>query len=314
MSTASTPQIAIIILNWNGWQDTIECLTSIANIAYPNYRVIIVDNHSNDGSTQKIRQSFPDIRIIQNDKNLGFSEGNNVGIREALDSQAEYIFMLNNDTVLDPSIFSHLLREAMSNNGLAIYSPRIHSYSSPNEVCFGGAQWLPKKARFRLLTSTNTNFPYSATTIYKTEFAMGCAMFFNRQVPEKIGLLDSIFFLNWEEVDWCTRAQKAGIPTFHVPRAKVLHKISSTIQNKTKLGTAQYYLTRNWLLWIERHLHGREKVYAYTCHIKVIFRQVKKIFTTKADRKSQLVILKARLEGLRHYCLRVFGQRPSDRP
>ncbi|MDH5458352.1 MAG: glycosyltransferase family 2 protein [Nitrospinota bacterium] len=313
MPTTFTPQISIIILNWNGWQDTIECLASIANITYPNYRVIIVDNHSNDGSEQKIHQSFPDIHIIQNETNLGFSEGNNVGIREALRSQAEYILILNNDTVLDPSIFSHLLKEAMSNDGLAIYSPRIHSYSSPNEVCFGGAQWLPEKARFRLLTSANTDFPYSATASYKTEFAMGCAMFFNRRIPEEIGLLDSIFFLNWEEVDWCTRAQKAGIPTFHVPTAKVLHKISSTIQNKTKLGTAQYYLTRNWLLWIERHLQGREKIFAYRCHLKEIYRQAKKIFKSNTDRTTHVAILKARLEGLLHYCFRIFGQRPSDR-
>ena len=314
MTITHTPRIAIIILNWNGWQDTIECLASIENLTYPNVQTIIVDNNSNDGSAQKIHQKFPDIKIIQNVKNLGYAEGNNVGIREALRSQAEYIFILNNDTILDPSIFSHLLREAKNFNDLAIFSPRIYSYFTPGEVCFRGTRWSPEKARFIFLKSLNTDFPDGETDIYETGYAMGCAMFFDRKVPEQIGFLDSNFFLCWEEVDLCTRAKKVGIPIFHVPTAKVWHKSGSTFQKKTNPGTAQYYLTRNWLLWIEKHLHGREKVFAYTRSIKKIYKEAKKPLKSKtARKKTNMAILKARIEGMLHYCFRIFGQRPSDR-
>ena len=313
MPLSFTPRIAIIILNWNGWRDTIECLNSITKVSYPNYQVILVDNHSIDGSVEKIRHYFPNIDIIQNDKNLGFAEGNNVGIREALRTKAEYLFILNNDTILDPFIFSHLLKKVKLNAGRVILSPRVYSYSSPKDISFGGAHWIPEKARFLTLHSLNNHFVDSESTIYQTDFAMGCAMFFSRNILTHIGFFDSKFFLNWDEVDWCTRARQAGIPIYHIPAAKVWHKGSSTFKNKTKLGTAQYYLTRNWLLWIEKHLRGKEKIFAYRCHIKEVYRLAKKIFKSEANRKMIFIVLKARLEGMLHYSFRIFGQRPTDR-
>ena len=313
MTISSAPSIAIVILNWNGWQDTVECLASLKKLTYPNWNAIVVDNNSSDGSRQKIIQSFPDITFIQNDNNLGFAEGNNVGIREALRSNANYIFVLNNDTILDPSIFTYLLIESEKFNGQGIFSPRIFSYSHPQEISFGGAKWLPDKAKFLIMQSSNTDFFIEKGDNIETGFALGCAMFFNRAVPEHIGLFDTTFFLHFEDLDWCTRAKKAGIQILHVPKAKLWHKISSTFQRETKQGTSHYYCTRNRLLWIEKHLNSRDKRIAYKTFLKAFFKQIKKTLNPKTSSRCNRTILKAQGEGILHYLFRTFGQRPSDR-
>jgi len=313
MTISSAPTIAIVILNWNGWEDTIECLTSLKNLTYPNWKAIVVDNNSTDGSAQKIQQTFPDVTLINNNSNLGFSEGNNVGIREALRSKADYIFILNNDTILDPPIFSYLLAESEKLNEPAILSPRIFSYTSPQEISFGGARWLPDKAKFLILQSSNTSFSDEDSEAFETGFALGCAMFFNRLIPEQIGLFEKKFFLHFEDMDWCNRARKAGIPIFHVPKAKLWHKISSTFERETSKGTSHYYCTRNHLLWIEKHLKSTEKRIAYTWVLKQMFKQIKKSLNPMTTSALHRKILKSQGEGLLHYLIRVFGQRPSDR-
>src|SRR5512141_114352 len=97
------PRVAIIVLNWNGWRDTIECLESLQRLTYPNYQVVVVDNGSTDNSVEHIRKAYPRVRLLETGKNLGWSGGNNIGIKYALGQETEYIHLLNNDTKAEPN-------------------------------------------------------------------------------------------------------------------------------------------------------------------------------------------------------------------
>ena len=186
----NNPKVAIIILNWNGLKDTIECLESVKKIDYPNYEIIVVDNASVDGSPEKLKELFPDITLIRNKENLGYAGGNNVGIRYALKNNAEYIFVLNNDTVVvDKDILKILVKTANLYPDAGVFGPKICLYDEPNKIGFSPTYWDKRKCTFILKKY------YDYDEVVEIDDIRGCAIFFKREVVEKIGLFDSKFFL-----------------------------------------------------------------------------------------------------------------------
>src|SRR5436190_7401977 len=135
------PSVAVIVLNWNGRDDTLACLESLAGLNYDNFQVMVVDNGSTDGSVGAIRPRFPGVEIIETGRNLGFAEGNNVGIRLALDRGMDYVFLLNNDTVVDPSLLSELVAAAERCPEGGIFGAQILYHSDPLKIWFAGARW-----------------------------------------------------------------------------------------------------------------------------------------------------------------------------
>ena len=123
-------KVTIILLNWNGKEDTIECLESLKHITYPNYEILLVDNGSTDGSVECFRERYPGMEIIENGENLGFAEGNNVGIRRAMDEGADYVLLLNNDTVVDPEFLGELVKVGESDPKIGIVGPKICYYNN----------------------------------------------------------------------------------------------------------------------------------------------------------------------------------------
>src|SRR5436309_4726879 len=134
----NAPKVHIIILNWNGRADTLECLASVQRINFPDFETVVVDNGSTDGSEEAIRAAFPDITFIQTGENLGFAEGNNVGIRHAIECGADYVFVLNNDTTVDPNILAALVAEAEKNPNAAILGPKIYFYDRSDVINSAG--------------------------------------------------------------------------------------------------------------------------------------------------------------------------------
>ena len=122
------PTVSIIVLNWNGKHDTVECLESLSHISYPNYEVIVVDNGSTDGSVEQFKARYPEITVIENQDNLGFAEGNNVGIRAALQEDTEYVLLLNNDTIVDPRFLDELINVAEREPRVGFAGPKIYYY------------------------------------------------------------------------------------------------------------------------------------------------------------------------------------------
>lgn len=220
----------IIIVALNNYADTAECLVSLCRLAYPSYYIIVVDNGSDDGTAEHIRVDFPQVKVLETGTNLGFAAGYNVGFRYALQRGAEYIFMLNNDTIVDPNVLPYLMLAARQTN-VSVYVPIVYYYAAPDKVWSAGA-------RYRLLPPAFVmeKHVYSARGSYKDlDFAIGCALLIHRNAFEQIGLWDENYFFNWEDLDFSVRLRRQNLRIVQVPGAKVWHKVSRTTRPATAL-------------------------------------------------------------------------------
>ena len=248
------PRVAIIILNYNGKIDTLECLESIFRISYSNFRVILVDNNSQDGTVEAVRKKFGRrLKIIQNDRNLGFAEGNNVGIRAALKMDVDFILILNNDTVVNPNFLDILLKNVQAHPDFAVFSPQIRKYPEKNKIWYAGGRMLWPVASVQMF---NRGHLMSQTKLKKptqVSFVTGAAMMVKSSVFKKVGFFDKKFYLYWEETDWEARAARVGVKFLYVPDAVIWHKVGKT-SGGPQNPKMQYYFWRNNLLFARKNL------------------------------------------------------------
>lgn len=304
------PQIYIIVLNWNGKQDTIECLESVQKIDYPNYKILVLDNGSRDDSVAAIRERFAQILIIENGANLGFAAGNNVGIDYAISQGTDYIFLLNNDTIVDPQILWAFIRANEQYPDAGILGSKIYYYQQPKKIWFAGVEWIPSQARFIHSGSGHIDNDKDWQEFQFSEYICGCALLVKAEVVKKIGMLEPKYFLMWEEVDWCYRAKRAGYKCLLVPESKVWHKISSSFSGGDKAPHYQYFWWRNRLLWVERNFSLLEGFGIYKAIFRDILRQIRKYFNSPSGSQEKLKS-QAALEGVKDYFLRKFGNCPE---
>ena len=221
------PKVSIIILNWNGLDDTIECLESLKKITYPDYEVIVVDNASSGNDVEVLRDRYGDyIQLIPNDKNYGFSEGNNIGMRYALDRQSDYVLLLNNDTVVDADFLTELVKVAEGDGRIGIAAGKVYFYDSPNKLQTVGGKinwWLGTRRNYGGQEDVG-----QFDEIAERDWVFATAMLIKRAVMERISLLDASFFFGIEEYDYCTRAIRAGFKVVYVPTSKVWHKAGAS--------------------------------------------------------------------------------------
>ncbi|MBW7957118.1 MAG: glycosyltransferase family 2 protein [Deltaproteobacteria bacterium] len=262
------PKVHLIILNWNGKKDTIECLESVGKLSYPNFETIVVDNGSSDGSVEAIKEKFPGLRLIETGENLGFAEGNNVGIRYALKNGAEYVFLLNNDTTIEPDALGHLVDFAEKDEKVGIVGPKILFYSEPGRIWFAGGIVDFDKGSSHRGGGRPDDGKFDEAV--ETDYITGCAFLIKAGVISEVGLMSPDYFLLFEETDWCLRARRAGYRIFYVPGARVYHKCSTSFSfGKSRAKRAArapswiYYYARNNLLLIKRHLSGIARLKAY---------------------------------------------------
>lgn len=250
--SSTKASVFIIILNWNGRDDTLACLASVAQINYPSFRVIVVDNGSTDNSVDAIRTAFPAVDLIETGKNLGFAGGNNVGIRCALELGADYVFLLNNDTEVDPGLLDAFAVAAERYPNAGVFGGKIYYHAEPQRIWYAGARWNQDTARFDQVGEGELDDGRTYSAACETDYACGCAFLLPAARLREIGLLDEDFFLYFEETDWCFRAKKAGHPSIFVPEAKLWHKVSVSFGGEGS-PLALYFITRNRLLWARRH-------------------------------------------------------------
>lgn len=238
------PRVFIIILNWNGWRDTIECMESLKKLDYPNYEIVIVDNGSTDESPQILPQKFPKIKLIETGKNLGFAGGNNVGIKYALEQGANYVMLLNNDTIVDKNFLKELIKVAETKSQIGILGPKIYFHDEPNRLWFGGG-----KINKILTRGTHINYgkiDKNGKNPKIVDYITGCCLLAKREVIEKTGLMNGDYFLYYEDADWCLGARKKGFKCVLVPKAKIWHKCSRSAQEGSP--SYIYYHSRNGLM------------------------------------------------------------------
>lgn len=265
------PKIIIILVNWNGKKDTLECLDSLQKVEYPNFLTIVVDNGSVDDSLAAIRAAHPLVPILETGANLGFAGGNNVGIEWALRHHAEWILLLNNDTTVAPDFLNAFLVAAKEEPKAKILGAKILRYSQPTLIDHLGGRWNPDLAEFESLESGQTDHSYC--NMQAVDYVCGAALLMHRSVPEKIGFLEPKFFLFWEETDFCYRARRAGFEVWTAPEAKIWHKVSSSFTGGKP--HMHYFWWRSRLLWLERNCPAKEKKRIYR---KIIIPEIWKVF------------------------------------
>jgi GT2 family glycosyltransferase len=246
------PSVAIVVLNWNGKVDTIECLKSLHGVQYPRFEVIVVDNASTDGSVQAISEAFPSLTLIPVAKNLGYAGGNNAGIRHALQKGADYVLLLNNDTTVDPLFLSIMVDTAEGNPDVAMLGAKILFANSDNRIWFIGATWNREACRGHHRAIGEVDEP-PHTGIVETDYVTGCALLIRSATIRRIGLMEEEFFLYYEEADWCFHARRQGFRCLVALDALVWHKASSSTGGRDSPLTL-YFMERNRLLWAERNL------------------------------------------------------------
>lgn len=296
-------KVFVVILNWNGKKDTVECLNSIDELRIKDCElsIVVVDNASSDGSVEFLKKRFRKITVLGNKENLGFAEGNNVGIRYALENGAGFVLILNNDTMVDKDLLGRLLDATEKHKDAGIFSPKIYfakgfefhkeRYSEKEKgrvIWFAGGliDWDNVLA---------SNYGVDDTDIgqYETErsidFATGACMFVRRKVFEKIGLFDKKYFLYLEDVDFSQRAKRAGWKILFVPDALVWHKVSQSSSIGGNLN--DYFITRNRLLFGTR--------YASLRTIAALIKQSIQLFFSGREWQKK---------GIKDFYLRRFGK------
>ena len=253
------PKVEIIILNWNRFRDTAECLESVFKIRYSNYSVVVVDNGSDDGSAAEIEKAFDRVLVIRNKDNLGYAEGNNVGIRQALERGADYIWLLNNDTVVDRDSLIAMVDPAERDRGIGILGSKIYYFDQPEILWFAGATIDWERAISPHIGRLERDIgQYDLEK--EVDRVTGCSMLVRREVFEEIGMFDENFFLYAEEVDLCVRARARGYRNHYVPKSVVYHKISVS-SGENSVPIYAYYNTRNFLYLIRKNIPFPKREY-----------------------------------------------------
>jgi len=227
------PRVAIVILNWNGVEDTLECLDSLKKITYPSYEVIIVDNGSEGDDVKTLRQSFGDYaHIVENDRNYGFAEGNNIGIRYALNAfDPAYLLLLNNDMVVAPDFLGELVKVAEGEAKVGIVGPKVYYYdfNGRNDVLWyagGKIQWRSRYGYCHIGRGKGDLPEYQAVS--NVDWITGAAIMLKRCVIEELSLLNPRYFFGSEDVEYCIKARKHGFKIVYVPGARVWHKVGKS--------------------------------------------------------------------------------------
>ena len=246
-----TGEMWVIILTFNGWQDTRECLRSVFAVARENLKVLVVDNGSTDETLSTLPQEFPQAHVLVNPSNLGYAEGNNVGMRYAMAQGAEYLIILNNDVIVAKDWSEVLLNAARANERAALLGPMIYHADEPTVIqSAGGLMTRDWQAYHRGMNEPDAG---QFADLARVDWLNGCAILARATALETIGLLDPSFFMYAEDVDWGIRARRAGYDVLFVPQARVWHR--GVKRNYTPAPHVTYYIARNELRLIRKH-HG----------------------------------------------------------
>jgi GT2 family glycosyltransferase len=301
------PLVSVVVLTWNQCDLTLECLESLGGSDFPNYEIIVVDNASTDGTSEIVGAQFPMVKQIRNERNLGYAEGNNVGIRQALANGADYVMLLNNDTVVHPRMLSALVWAAEARSPRGIVGPVIYRHGDSGSIWSAGCKidWH----HGRLLELASNQDVDLLHEPYEVDYVSGCALCIGRDVIERIGLIDPRFFIYFEETDWCARARAAGFRAFVVPEARIWHKVSAAMGASSPATV--YYMTRNLFLFLQKNTKGRTRLQA------LITSWIREVRTVAAHSlKPQYRYLRAqrkvRVLALRDALLGRWGRMPSD--
>lgn len=252
-ANAAQPWVGIVVVNWNGASQSRRCLRSLRNVAYPNHRVCLVDNGSTDGGADLVKREFPEVDLVTLPSNRGYAGGCNAGIAWAREAGMRYVLLLNNDATVDTGALQTLVtwgEELRSLESDAILAPKILLAEAPGKVwSAGGSLRWPWLEREHIGIGEEED---RHDTPRRIEWASGCALFFPVAVADIVGPLDERYFLYLEDVDWCLRARRRGIPIWFVPGARLWHDVSRSV-GEVDSRHLRYYVSRNYYILAFEH-------------------------------------------------------------
>jgi GT2 family glycosyltransferase len=275
--TKNLPKVSIITINFNGTAVTADLLRSLEKITYPSIEVIVVDN-SNKELGHQLPIDFPWIKYIETGENLGFAGGNNRGIEAAT---GEYLFLLNNDTEVDPGFLEPLIARFQMDSKIGVVCPKILYFDEPETIQFAGFSPINP------ITGRGFSIGYlekdkgQHDKAMPTSRAHGAAMLFSRTAYDKVGLMAELFFLYYEEMDYCERFVRAGYSIWYEPAGRIWHKESISTGKGSTLKT--YYYSRNRLLYLRRNTFGPQRILMYIYYFLIAIPKNMLGYVTKGD-------------------------------
>jgi GT2 family glycosyltransferase len=259
----SSPLVYVVILTWNHLEDTLACLETVQRLTYPCYRLLVVDNASTDGTPAAIAARFPAVEVIVNAANLGYAAGNNVGLQRALEAGADYVLLLNNDTLAAPDMLDELVAAALADPQAGLLSPKMYYADHPDRLWYAGARLQPLT-----LAAVHTHRGESDIAGLQTpqavDYVFGCAMLIQRAVLEEVGLFDPGYFMYYEDADFCLHVRAAGYRLLYVPRARLWHRVAASTQEQRLLWF--YYRAQSRGRLLRQHTNGAGRLFAYIYH------------------------------------------------
>jgi GT2 family glycosyltransferase len=234
------PNVGIVISNYNGWQDTVQCLESLQKQTYRDFEIILLDDASTNDSVQQLQKHLTENTVfLPQEANSGFAAVNNVGMRRALADGCDWVLLLNNDTVVAPDFLETLLRETPAR---AVSCPKMLFLDPPDEIWFAGGELDRATGKVKHLGGHEKDGPAFAEK-KQVSFITFCCVLLPRQVVEEVGFLDETLFMYCEDVDYCIRLADAGVPLWFLPDARIWHKAGGSAGGMLSV----YYITRNTL-------------------------------------------------------------------
>ena len=241
----------IVIINYNGAKYQNDCIKSIKAMDYDNLFTVVVDSNSSDNSIELLKRDYEDVIVLQQLDNCGVAKGNNIGIKYCLEKNADYIMLLNNDVVLDKELMIALLAEA---DEKTVTVPKIYYYEPNNVIWYAGGEINWKKGD-TIHYGINDMDSMEFDTEQNVNYAPTCCMLINSKVFGKVGFMDEKVFMYYDDTDFCVRLIENEIGIKYVPRAKMWHKVSSSVGGQnSKLQV--YYMVRNGLYF--RHKYKKK--------------------------------------------------------
>lgn len=252
------PKVGIVLVNYNGYVDTVRCLKSLETISYPNVEVIVVDNGSHDGSGARLRTEFSSVTHIYSKENTGFTGGNNIGIEHALSTGCDHVLLLNNDTIVTPGFLEPLVARLESDAKIAAVSGKIY-YAPEKRGGQSDILWYAGCYQKWHMGYHHHGVEEKDTGKYDTPieipYACGCLMLMRGSVIREIGILSPDYFIYWEEADWCHRARNAGYTCMYEPKCVIFHNLAGApIGDETPFY--MYLQHRNAFIYAHKYYRG----------------------------------------------------------
>lgn len=258
---------AIILLNWNSFECTRDCIESLKAIPDEDYDIILVDNNSMDQSVDKLALEYPNLIHIKLASNRGFTGGNNAGISYSLTHNYQYTLLLNNDTFVEPDFLKVLVSYLDENQGTGAIQPKIY-FNHNRKLLWNGGSWFNPWTGNDYVEGTGKTSSKTSERIKQPDWLTGCALMIRNDVIRNIGLLNESLFMYYEDVDYSFRIKNAGYSLIYHPKSVIYHIAGASTRTleKGKEGflspVVHYYLVRNRIWFLKKYLHPVHKITA----------------------------------------------------